>query len=277
MARTVQNTTVTVGLLTVPVALRKITQKQDVKLDRASAAGNKIKRLEVDSVTGEVIDTEAVQHGKFDGETFHPISAAAIETIEAETKIDAFEIEDFIPLADVPFGRVIDAYYLAPQAKSGGAKPLRLLYESLRKTKKAGVFKLTLTKRQYLAVLYADNGGLIVNLLSFADDFRQASEADEAIATAEVKPAEIAMAVELVNTLADLTEPGVIDSFSDDLVALKQRLVDEALAGRTLTVSGKPAPAVATGPDVLMESLKASVAAAAKKKQTSGRKSKVAV
>lgn len=259
MGRTVQNSTLNIGLLSVPVALRKITQKQDVKLDRASAAGNPIGRLEIDKVTGEVIEGE-VQHGKFDGETFRPIPQAALDAIEAETKIDSFEIEHFIPLKEVPWERVQDAYYLAPQTHGGSAKPLRLLYEALKRSKRAGVFKLTLTKRQHAAVVFAHNGGLVVNLLAFAADFQQSHEADEAIARADVKPAEVALAVELIEMKA--ADPGVIDTLEDDLVPLKQRLLDEALAGRTIKATAKKAPAPSQ--DVLLDSLRKSVEAARK-------------
>jgi Ku protein len=263
MGRTVQNTTLTVGLLTVPVALRKVTQKQDVKLDRATAAGNRVKRIEVDAVTGEVVDGE-FRHGRFDGDTFHAIPESAIVAIEEETKIESFAIEHFVPLKDVPWERVQDAYYIAPQSKVGSVKPLKLLHAALAKSKKAGAFKLTLTKRQYPAIIYASNGGLIVNTLAFAADFTQVHEADEAIANAEVKPAEVALAVQLIE--ANASDADVIDTFEDDLVALKQRLVDEALAGRTITTKAKAPVAPSPSGDLLMESLKASIAETQKKR-----------
>lgn len=260
MGRTVQNSTLSVGLLTVPVALRKITQNSDVKLDRASEHGNKIKRHEVDEITGEVIEGEC-QYGKFVDGVFHPIPASAIASIEAETKIEDFTIEHFIPLKDVPFERVTDAYYLAPQTNGGSPRPLKLLHEALKRTKKAGVFKLCLTKRQYAAVVYAHNGGLIVNLLAFATDFKQVHEADEAIAGAQVKPEEVKFACELIEVLAEGSDPGIIDTLADELIPLKQKLVDEALAGRTIKATKKKEP-VAPADDALMASLKASVAAA---------------
>lgn len=265
MARTIQNSTLTVGLLSVPVSLRKVTQRQDVKLDRASPGGNKIKRQEIDSVTGELIEG-SVQYGKFDGDVFRAIPQAAIDAIEAETKIEDFTIEHFIPLKDVPFERTMDAYYLAAQTNGGSARPLKLLHEALKRTKKAGVFKLCLTKRQYAAVIYAHNGGLIVNLLAYAADFKQVHEADEAIAGAVVKPEEVKFAVQLIEALAETSDADVIDKLADDLVLLKARLVEEALAGRTIKATAKPAKKPVGGVDVLMESLKASVAEAQRKR-----------
>lgn len=261
MGRTVQNSTLNVGMLSVPVSLRKVTQRQDVKIDRASPAGNRVKRHEVDAVTGELVEGEFL-HGRFDGDEFKEIPASAIAAIEAETKIEDFTIENFVPMKDVPFERVMDAYYLAPQTNGGSAKPLKLLHEALKRSKMAGVFKLCLTKRQYAAVVYAHNGGLIVNTLAFADDFRQVHEADEAIARAEIAPAEVKLAMELIAVYT--SDADVIDTLADDLVPLKQKLVDEALAGRTIRASAPKAKPVPQG-DVLMDALKASVAAANKK------------
>lgn len=271
MGRTIQNTTLTVGLLSVPVALRKITSKTDVKIDRASKAGNKIERKEFDSVTGELIGgADDVQHGKWDGDEFRPIPQDALDAIEAETKIEEFVVEHFIPLKDLPVERITDAYYLAPQRDVGSGKPLKLLYEALKRSKRAGVFKLTLTKRQYLAAIYAHNGGLVVNLLAFSSDFKQSHEADAAIAKAEVKPAEVALAVELIE--ANAADADVIDTFEDDLVTLRQQLVDEALAGRKIPAKKKE-PSRPKG-DALMDSLRESVEAAQRKKVSKSAASK---
>ena len=50
----------------VPVKLEKISVRTDVRLDRASKDGNKIKRTDYDSVTGEEVLDGTVKHGVFE-------------------------------------------------------------------------------------------------------------------------------------------------------------------------------------------------------------------
>jgi DNA end-binding protein Ku len=265
MARTVLNTTLDFGVISIPVALRKVGTKADVRLDRASLNGNRIGRQEIDKETGEILDRESIQYGVWDGDEFRPIPQDAIDAIEAATKIENFEIDYFVPLKDIPWERATAAYYLAPQRDVKIVKPLKLLAEALAKTKRAAALKLCLDKRQYPAVIYEKDGGLFVNLLSFASDFREANEASEALAGVATVKAELDLAVQLVQ--AQSAEAEVLDSFEDDLVPEKQRLVEAALGGKKLTTlrdRKKPKPAA---DDMLAKQLEASIAQAKVRKE----------
>jgi DNA end-binding protein Ku len=262
-----RNTMLEIGALIVPVKLEKISVRTDVRLDRATEHGNKIKRIEMDSVTGEEVLDGSIKQGVFEnpkeGTGFREIPAEALEAIKEQTTLDTFEIEHFVPVKDLPTERFSDTYYLAPQ-KGVNPKPLKLLHQALKRTKKAGVFKLTLTSRQYLAALYAHNGALIVNLMHFAGDFKKADRAGEALASVEVDPKQVALACDLIEAMS--SDADVIDTFEDDLVPLKQSLVDAALAGKTLRKEkGKKAPEPA--PDDLTEQLRASYEAIQKEKE----------
>jgi Ku protein len=259
-----RNTMLEIGALIVPVKLEKISVRTDVKLDRASERGNKIKRIEMDAVTGEeCLDfKQGVFENPKEGTGFREIPAEALEAIKDQTTLETFEIEHFVPVKDLPTERFSDTYYLAPQ-KGVNPKPLKLLHQALKRTKKAGVFKLTLTSRQYLAALYAHNGALIVNLMHFSGDFKKANQAGEALASVEVDPKQVALACDLIE--ARSSDADVIDTFEDDLVPLKQSLVDAALAGKTVRKDrSKKAPEPA--PDDLTEQLRASYEAIQKEK-----------
>src|SRR3954452_13882791 len=104
---TVTTTTLTVGMLSVPIGLEKVADKKEPTFDRATQNGNAIKRTEMDSVTGEAVGEEwPAVRGVFadaKGKTgFTEIPAEKIEEIEAATKIEEFRIESFIDLAALP-------------------------------------------------------------------------------------------------------------------------------------------------------------------------------
>jgi len=259
MASTVSTTTLEIGparLFSIPVKIRKVSVKKDVTLDRASPDGNPLGRVEIDKVTGETVEYADVKRGKFDGEHFHEIPADMLAAIEEQTKLDSLAVEHFIPLKDLPFERANDAYFLAPD---GNARPLRLLYEALVKAKRAGVGKLVFRSRQQPFVIYPAHGGLFMLTLSFASDFAEAGEAGTAISGVEVPKDQVALAMELVETLA--TDAEVLDGFEDDLLPLKTELVERALAGQRIEAKVKQKKAVVAH-DGMMDSLRASVAEA---------------
>ena len=267
MARAVSNSTLQVGLLSIPVALCKIKPTEEVLIGRASAAGNPIKRVESDAVTGEVVGEESVaQKGVWDGDDFKPITPEALEELAAVTAIEVFEITEFIPLSSVPWERVQDSYFLAPQKAKGagqaaGAKAMALLHRGMVKTKTAGVLKIMLRTRQHLAVVFPKGDGLYVTTLVWSEDWTQADDANvlEGIAV-EAKMVE--MAVGLIHALTVTDTQAALDSKTDDVRAERTKLVEAALAGKPVKAKGaKKAAPVADGLEALLAQSLAQVGA----------------
>lgn len=281
----VVTTTLEVGAVIVPVGLNKVAERKEPSFGRATQNGNAIERVERDKVTHEELDAESFPAvpGVWDDEKaktgFHPIQRDLIDMIEAETKLDSFAVTDFIDIEDVPFERAVGCYFLTAQ-KGVNPKPLRLLYDALKATGKAGVFKLVLRSRQQPAVIYAKNGGLFVNTMVWAEDFTpKAARAGEQIEAIASDPKMLAVAVSLIEALA--SGPEALDALTDDLRPKRDALIAEALAGKQPTTKKKaPAKKVAEGDDPLMAALKASVADAGQKKakttRTSSKKAAVA-
>lgn len=259
----------------IPVALHKIADPKEVKFDRASADGDALKRVEV-AVEAKALVTEAkalvteavaiteaseVQYGVRDENgKFHPISAEAIKEIEAEAKLDTFEITEFIPISKVPRNRTKHSYYLMPQSAAGpgGASPMALLNRAMTKTKTAGVLVICLTKRQYLAVVYPDRDGLFLTLLEWAEDFKEVERA-QVLGRVQLDAKMVDVAVNLVKQMTVQDVDAALNSKSDPLRVARAKLRDEALAGKAFKPKAKKAAAPA--PDGLLASLEASLAA----------------
>lgn len=263
------------GGFQIPVSLKKIRQTQDVSLDTATAGGTPTGTKPVDLMTGKLLEEvdlplkkgvyryKPKKTDKTTWSDFVEILPEDLAVIDDATHIENFVIDHFIPLKDVPFERVMDAYFLAP-ADGHNVKPLVLLAKVLRKTKKAGAFKLVKTSRQYLAVVYEKDGGLIVNTLAYAGDFAAVREAAEALERqgTKVKPAEVEMGVQLIETLA--ADADVLDSFEDDLIPLKADLVERALKGQELPKRARKAQ-TPVADDGLEARLRESIAQASSK------------
>lgn len=274
----VVNTTLEVGLLSVPIGLEKVADKKEPSFDRATKNGNPIARVERDAVTAEVVDDEwpAVKGVWEDpkGKTgFREIAAELIEEINEATKIEAFQVDHFIPLEDVPFERAVGCYFVKAQ-RGANPKPLKILAEALKASGRAGVFKLTLRSRQQPAVVYAKNGGLFVNTLVFAEDFTRGLSAGDQLAEVDADPKMVAVAVDLIENLGAGRE--ALDALADDVRPLRDGLIADALAGKKIAKPEKAAAKKpAAGDDPLMAALQASVKESGKAR-TSAPKAKVA-
>lgn len=267
-----QNSTLQLGIFSIPVALHKVIDPKEVTFERAGASGGSIKREETEQVvekaTGEVtavpVEREEIQYGVTDhmGE-FHAIDQSEIDAIDEATKLDVFEIEAFVPLKDVPWERGLETYYLAPQSKAGpmGATPMNIIRTALLKEKVAGVMKIGLTKRQYLAVVYAKGKALYVQKLAWSEDWTRADHAN-VFEGVKADPKAVALAIDLIREYKAEDTQAALDNPRDDLRVLRARLKEQALADLPFAIEPKTKRSVA--PSALLDQLEASLAQAKK-------------
>jgi DNA end-binding protein Ku len=172
----------------------------------------------------------------------------------APQRSSTIEITDFVELTDIDPIYFRTSYYLAPK-NEGAAKPYRLLHEAMAKTNKAGVSMFVMRNKEYLSVVRADMGLLVLETLYWADEVREPKEVLGDLP--EAKPStekELKMAVELVNALSGSWNPDAYhDTYQQDVKAL----IDRKQKGDDVVVHAeetKGAPIVD-----LMDALKQSV------------------
>lgn len=293
MSATIRNLTVSFGLVEFPASLKKASEKKDVTFDSAIKVvegKGKQQRVTYERVrqvktgarsgvyatssatgtssamtvgTGAMAPTEIVKGVWVAEDEFRPLPEGALDAIMEAGQIDGIAIEEFVPLKSVPWHRVEGAYYLTPQKGLIGAKPMRLLRDALKAEKAAGVAKLCLKGtggRQKLAVIHEANGMLVVNLLAFAVDFREADESAAAIENVAVDRKMLTLARAMVRERTQPTSV-LLDEAVDSTVAERENLYVALFDG-----DGYEAPVTQepTAPrvDDLMAALQASLEAA---------------
>lgn len=287
MASSIISTTLQVGSARLPVVVKAASESKEAKIDRAAPDGeHRLCRIDVPDPgpEAETIHVEPVRRDKkgkivqaqYDGEprrgvwqgdSFHEIAPEQLQAIEDATQMEAIEIQDFVRVKDVPWERVTGAYFLA--APEGfPAWPLAVIAKALRKRRAAGVTRIVLRSggRQRLAVVHAVNGGLMVNTLHYAAEFRS-TEHEITLDDTGVVPGMVGVAEEMIESR--IVEVEKLDEFSDEIAARKAALIADAVAGKPIkpTAKTKAEPTV-TG-DRLMESLRASVKQAQERRKAS--------
>jgi len=258
-ARVIWKGSVSFGLVHVPVALYSAEQRSETHLsmlDRRDLAPVGYKR--VNKATGEEVPWEEVVKGyEYDKGQYVVLEDEDLERANVKAT-QTVEITAFTDLESIPFMYFDKPYFLEPINK--GEKVYALLRESLQRTGKAGIAKVVLRSRQYLAALVPQGRMLVLELLRYQHELRdpaQFSVPGEDIDALGIRPKELEMAERLIADMTEVWDPSQYrDEYRDDLLAL---IEEKAATGQ---IQGRAAETeVPRGAEVidLMSLLKRSV------------------
>ena len=245
------------GLVNIPVKLYSATESSDVDLDMLDKKDHShIKYLRVNEKTGKEVAWANIVKGYDTGNKYVVLDAADFEKAGAE-KTKLIEITDFVQQEEIDSVYYETPYYLAPE--KSGVRPYALLREALIKTKRAGVASFVMRNKEHLAILRVSGDAIILNRIRFHEEIRPTKEL-ELPANTVVKPAELKMAIALVDQLSgkfDIT--GYKDTYTESLMK-----VINAKAKGQKTVAPVMKVVHSKAKD-LMEQLKASIESKRKK------------
>jgi len=222
--RTVWKGAISFGLVHIPIALYGATAETRPKfkmIDKGSMSpvGNK----QVSKTTGEAVTQEEIVKG-IEVEEGQFVVLSKEEIRDALPKAtQTIEIESFVDASEIPTLYYQKPYHVAPGAR--GQKAYALLRDTLKKTGKAGIAKVVISTKQHLAALMPMGSGLVLNLLRWSDEVREAPTSVSADAGAAAPTErELKMAEQLVNDMADAWSPDLFhDEFKEQLNELIQR------------------------------------------------------
>jgi DNA end-binding protein Ku len=186
------------------------------------------------------------QYVRFTDEEIKALQEKATQTIE---------IAEFVPAAEVDPIFFDTAYFLGPD--KGGDKAYSLLAEAMRRTGRAALARYTARGKQYLVLVRPHERGLLMQQLHYADEVR--SMAEVPLGSAEVKDAELDLAVKLVEQIAsDRFQP---ERYEDAVRKRTLEQIQNKVQGQEITAP--PAEAPKAQVIDLMQALKASLASSA--------------
>jgi DNA end-binding protein Ku len=246
--------TISFGLVSIPVNLYPATQPSaSISFNLLHAkCGSRLKQQYVCAKEGEKVERDEMVKGyEFEKDryvTFTPEELKALEEIASQT----IDIAEFVPERDVDPVYYDRAYHLGPA--KGGAKAYRLLALALERAGKAALARYAARGKQYLVLIRARSGRLVMQQLYYADEVRPLDEVP--VEEAELKDAEVQLALKLVEqTSSETFRP---ERYTD---AVKQRVteaIERKVAGQEIRLA-EPEPQAQVID--LMEALKASIAA----------------
>jgi DNA end-binding protein Ku len=229
MARPIWNGTISFGLLNVPVQLHSGEHSVDLHLRMLdSRTKTPIRYERVNSETGkEVPWKDIVKAFEYSKGNYVVLDEADIRKAHPEAT-ESVEIEAFVETESIDIRYFERPYYLVPAKKA--EKGYVLLREVLKKTGRAGIAKVVIRTRQYLAALVPFENALLLNLLRFPQEIIDPEEFNlpaEAPARYRIAPREMEMAEALVASMATKWNPA---DYKDDFRAKLRKIIDAQIA-----------------------------------------------
>ena len=266
--RTIWNGSLSFGLVSIPVGLAVAQQRQDVSFRTLHReCGSPIKQKRWCPVhEREVEADELVKGWEFAKGQYVVVEDADLEAVELK-RSRSIELVRFVPLAQVDPIYFDRGYYLAPAADEVGRRPYALLVHALEETGMAAVGKFVLWAKENLCLVRSLEGALVLELLYYAEDIRSKAEITEAVGETSIKKPELAMARELVESLAGDFEPG---DYANEYRGELRTMLQAKLEGHEI-VAPEPQPEAAPVID-LVAALKQSIAAAKTGKEAAPRR-----
>ncbi len=254
-ARSIGTATISFGLVSVPIHIYSAGESTgSISFNMVHKdCGTKLKqyyKCPKHDITVERADTvKGYPVGKDQFVIFTPEELKALE----EKGSNSIDIKEFIPLAKVDRIYLEKAYFLGPD--KGGDRPYRLLAEALEKTGRAALGQYAARGHQNLVLIRPMNGVLVLEQLHYSDELRSASEVP--LGEGEVKPAELNLAVQIVEQSA--AEDFQPEKYHDTVRERVKEEIDKKIAGQEITADEVPQKSGTKVLD-LMEALKASLA-----------------
>jgi len=259
MARSMWRGAIQFGLVTIPVRLYLATESKTLAFNMLhESCLNRIQQKIYCPYHDEVIPRgETVRGFEYAKDQYVVVSDEDLASVPLKT-VRAIEIERFVPAEPAegdPPRFVRQGYWLEPEAV--GRKAFALLRDVLREKGLVAICKVVIRDREALAALEPTGSTFLLETLFWPDEIRSTAELDLPEEEPAAKPAERAMAEQLVATMTGEFDPG---EYRDEYREALLGVIEAKVEGRETAASAEAEP----GGELvdLMAALEASVAAA---------------
>ncbi len=239
------------GLVNIPIKLYSATQSSNINLDMLDKKDlSNIRFMRVNEKTGKEVTWENIVKGYKVESKYVVLTDKDFEAASAK-KTKTVEISDFVKEEEISSIFYETPYYIEPD--KSGTRAYELLRQALIKTGKVGIATFVMRSKESLAILKATKDLIILNRIRFDEEIRDFNELTLPEKTA-VKPAELQMAVSLINQLSGKFD---ISQYKDTYNAELLKLIEAKAKGQKITAPEMKV--VHSKTKDLMEQLKASL------------------
>jgi DNA end-binding protein Ku len=252
-ARSIASGTVSFGLVSIPIKVFSAGESKaavSFNLLHGKCKSRLKQQYNCPACNETVARDQMVKGYEFSKDQYVTFTEDELKALAEESQ-RAIEITEFVPAAAVDPIYFDGAYYLGPD--KGGEKAFHLLVQAMLRSGRCALAKWAARGKQHLVLIRATSQGLVLQQLLYADEVR--SMAEIPVGEAEVKDAELTLAVQLVEQIAsDQFRP---EAYEDEAKKRTLEAIQRKVEGQEITAAPERPRAQVID---LMEALKASLA-----------------
>lgn len=266
MARAMWKGSIAFGLVNIPIELYSAVRDHRPKFRLLHARDESPIRYErVCQTDGKPVGWEDLVKGyEYDKGRFVVLTKDDFKTAAIE-KTKTVDILDFVDPSEIDERYFETPYYLQPG--KGADRAYALLREAIRESGRIGIAKIILRDAQHLAAVEVIDQAIVLTMMRFADELADLDEFTFPKAEG-VRPAELKMARQLIDSLAAEWNPG---KYTDEYKENLMKVIQGKVKGRAPKLQERETPQSADVID-LMSRLRASLEGKAAASGRSGRK-----
>ena len=256
MPRAIWSGAISFGLVNVPIKLFTATSQKDVRFHQLhDKDGARIQQKRVCSKDGEEVPMEHIVKGyEVSRDKYVLITPEELDALDPKAT-RTIDILDFVDLDEIDPVYFDSTYYMVPE--KGAGKAYALLLEAMRKSNKVAIARVVLRQKQHLVALRPLKNALSMETMLYADEVVSPETLEGLPEDVTVTDRELAMAQQLIDSLADDFKP---ERYKDDYRERVLEMIERKAEGQEIVVAEEEeeqAPVVD-----LMAALEASLAAA---------------
>jgi DNA end-binding protein Ku len=218
------------GLVNIPIRIFSAIQSSNLDLDMLDKKDHaNIKFQRVNENTGKVVEWGNIVKGYKYEDDYVVLTDDDYEKASPE-KSKTIAIEEFVAEEEISGDYYDTPYYVEPA--KGGERAYVLLREALKKTGKVAIGTFVMRTKENLCMLMAVEDLIILFKLRFHEEIRTAEELSIPTKTT-VKPAELKMAVSLINQLTP--KQFDISKYKDTYSGALMKLIEAKAKGKRIT------------------------------------------
>lgn len=232
-ARPLSSTSISFGLVSIPVKLFTATSAQGVHFNQLHRkCGSRLKQRMYCPVDDEYVERDDIIKGyEVSKNQYVQFSAEELSGLEAE-RSHTLDLVEFVPDDSVDLIYVEKSYYLGPD--KGGDKAFNLLVRAMRRTDRVAVGRFQFHGKVHLVLLRPYKKGLILHQVYYADEVRSYDDV-ELGPDQRFSDSEEALAEQLITSLSsDAFEP---TKYADDYAERVRKAAEQKVAGEEVTIA----------------------------------------
>jgi DNA end-binding protein Ku len=232
-ARPLSSTSISFGLVSIPVKIYTATSPQGVHFNQLhKKCGSRLKQRLYCAVDDEYVDRDDIVKGyEVAKNQYVQFTGEELVALEGE-RSHTLDLVEFVPENSVDLIYVEKSYYMGPD--KGGDKAFNLLGKAMRRTGRCAVGRFQWHGKVHMVLLRPYKKGLIMHQVYYANEVRAYDDV-EIGADQRFSEGEESLADQLIGSLSnEAFEP---NKYRDEYASRVEKAAEQKVAGEQITVA----------------------------------------